>query len=64
MTKTASVYIEVEEHFDDDVDDDAFAEYDEVDNIGEFAELVWQKRLEELGFDGRVENIDCYKVDD
>jgi len=63
MTKTASVYIELEEEFDDQVHEDTFEDYDEVDSISDFAEHVWERRLEELGFDGRVQNVDCYKVD-
>jgi len=64
MTKKASVYIELEEVFEDEVDDETFADYDGVDNLREFAELVWAKRLEGFGFDGQVQNIDCYKVDE
>jgi hypothetical protein len=67
MTKTASVYIEVEEVFEDEVDEDTFASYDNVDDMAEFVELVWEKRFEQLeamGFNGNIQNIDCYKVDD
>lgn len=64
MTKTASVYIELEEVFDDQVDEDTFEDRDDIDDISDFAEHVWQTRLEGLGFDGRVQNIDCYKVEE
>ena len=56
--------IELEEHFADEVDEEAFEEHEDVDNIGDFAELVWQKRLEELDTDGRIMKLDCYKVDE
>lgn len=64
MAKKARVIIELEENFADEVEDDAFEDYDEIDNIGDFAELVWQKRLEGIEMDSRIMNIDCYKIDD
>ena len=64
MPQRARVVIEVEENFADDVDDETFKEYDGVDDIGDFAELVWRKRLEEMDMDGRITNLDCYTIDD
>ena len=63
MSKEARVIIEVEENFDKTVDDDLFDDQYPVDDLGEFAEFVWEKRLEELGLDGGLLNIDCYKID-
>lgn len=64
MAKKARVIIELEENFADEVGDDTFEDYDEIDNIGDFAELVWQKRLEDIDMDSRIMNIDCHKIDD
>lgn len=64
MPQRARVVIELEEIFSDDVDDETFAEYDGVDNIGDFAELVWRQRLEQVDMDGRIMNLDCYMVED
>lgn len=64
MPKKARVVIEVEENFADDVDEGAFEDYDEIDDVGDFAEFVWQKRLEGFDMDGRILNLDCYTVDE
>lgn len=64
MTKRARVMIELEENFADEVDDDTFEGYDDVDDIGDFAEHVWQKRLEAIDMDGQIMSLKCYKVDD
>lgn len=64
MSKRARVVIELKENFADEIDDDTFEDYDEVDDTGDFAELVWQRRLEDMDLDGRIMNIDCYRIDD
>ena len=56
--------IELGEIFDDEVDEDTFEDYEEIDDIGDFAQMVWQERLEKMDFEGRIMNLNCYKVDD
>lgn len=63
MSQRARVIIEVEENLGDEVDDESFEEYDEVDDIGDFAELVWRRRLEAIDMDGQIMNLACYETD-
>jgi hypothetical protein len=64
MSKKARVVIKVEENFADEVQNDTFDKYDEVDTIGDFAENVWRKRLEKMDLDDRILDIDGDRVDD
>lgn len=66
MAKKARVVIELEENFDDDIDDETLADmdYDEFDDIRGFAEYVWEKRMEALGREDDVTAINVYKIDD